>query len=87
MIFLIAVVFFFFFDPKYFQWAANLSTNLIVINNEERTRRKQFMEAFDRHFIKALFTGLDDDPPEFATKPPTVCDSRLPNFSKSGMTK
>lgn len=60
---------------------------MLTIHDEEKLRREDFENTFDRHFLNALFIGLDDDPPAFATQPPAIFDNRLPNLSKLGIKK
>lgn len=57
---------------------------MVNIHDEERLRREDFENTFDQHFLNALFTGLEDEPPAFATQPPAIFDNRLANLSKSG---
>lgn len=42
------------------------------------TRRKDFQSQFDGHFLNALFPGMSDLPPSFATQAPSIFDSSLP---------
>lgn len=58
---------------------------MLTIHREEETRRQNFENVFDQHFLNALFDGLDDKPPAFATQAPTIFDTRLPSLTKSGM--
>lgn len=57
---------------------------MLNIHDEERLRREDFENTFDQHFLNALFTGLEDEPPAFATQPPAIFDNRLPNLTKAG---
>lgn len=57
---------------------------MLNIHDEERLRREDFENTFDQHFLNALFTGLEDEPPAFGTQPPPVFDNRLPNLTKAG---
>lgn len=58
---------------------------MLTIHREEETRRQDFGNVFDQHFLNALFDGLNDKPPAFATEAPTIFDTRLPILTKSGM--
>lgn len=57
---------------------------MLNIHSEERSRREDFENTFDTHFLNGLFIGLDDEPPAFATQAPTIFDNRLPNLTKAG---
>lgn len=65
----------------------DLSSNMLMIHSEERSRREEFETAFGSHFLNGLFTGLDDEPPAFATQAPAIFDNRLPNLTKAGKSK
>lgn len=58
---------------------------MLVIHDEERSRREEFENTFDQHFLNALFSGLDDEPPAFATQTPAIFDNRLPNLTKADL--
>lgn len=58
---------------------------MLTIHREEETRRQDFGNVFDQHFLNALFDGLNDKPPAFATEAPIIFDTRLPNLTKFGM--
>lgn len=66
---------------------SELSSNMLTIHDEERMRREDFENTFDQHFLNALFVGLDDEPPAFATQSPEIFDNRLPNLTKAGTIK
>lgn len=67
-----------------FQWASELSSHLVNIHDDEIIRRQKFESVFEQHFLNALFVGLDDLPPAFATQAPNLFDNRLPKLSKCG---
>lgn len=60
---------------------------MLTFHNEERSRREEFGNTFDQHFLTVLFAGLDDQPPAYATKSPDIFDNRLPNLTKAGATQ
>lgn len=66
------------------QWASDLACHLLTIYNDEVLRRQEFKYSFDGHFLNALFPGIDDFPPKFATEAPSIFDSSLPQLSKNG---
>lgn len=68
------------------QWATELANHMLAIHEEEVLRRQDFGLLFENHFLNALFTGLDDMPPAFATATPPAFDQNLPNLTKSGKT-
>lgn len=69
----------------YFQWANDLANHLLTIHDVELSRRQDFAALFENHFLNALFSGLDDMPPPFATRAPTAFDVSLPNLSQSDL--
>ncbi|XP_031622941.1 RB1-inducible coiled-coil protein 1 isoform X2 [Contarinia nasturtii] len=73
------------FSDAMLKWAAELSSNMFVIHDEERSRREEFENTFDQHFLNALFLGLEDEPPTFATQAPAIFDNRLPNLTKADL--
>ena len=46
--------------------------------------RKSFLQQFSQHFLTALFPGMDDLPPDFATCPPQPFDEDLPKVLAAG---
>lgn len=58
---------------------------MLAIHDEERSRREDFENLFDQHFLNSLFTGLEDEPPIYAAQAPAIFDDRLPNLTRSGM--
>lgn len=60
---------------------------MLTIYGEEKARRQDFENVFDQHFLNALFEGLDDKPPAFATEAPAIFDNRLPNLTRTGKTR
>lgn len=58
-----------------------MACHLLTIHNEEVTKRKEFQSVFEGHFLNALFPGMDDLPPNFATQAPSIFDSSLPKIS------
>lgn len=69
-----------------FQWANELANHMLAIHDEEVLRRQEFGLLFENHFLNALFSGLDDMPPPFATVTPAPFDQNLPHLAKSGET-
>lgn len=63
-----------------FQWANDLASHLLTIHDDELSRRQDFSAIFENHFLNALFNGLDDLPPPFATRSPLIFDANLPNL-------
>lgn len=70
----------------FFQWANELANHMLAIHDEEVLRRQEFGLLFENHFLNALFSGLDDMPPPFATVTPSPFDQNLPHLAKSGKT-
>lgn len=60
---------------------------MVNIHGEERSRREDFENTFEQHFLNGLFNGLDDEPPAFATQAPAIFDNRLPNLTKAGESR
>lgn len=58
-----------------------MACQLLTIYNEEVTRRKDFQAQFEGHFLTALFPGMEDVPPSYATQAPSVFDSGLPKLT------
>lgn len=69
------------FSDAYMQWAISIASRLLRIHNEEVSRRQDFNEVFDGHFLRSLFPGMADMPPGFATQAPPPFDTRLPKLS------
>lgn len=66
------------------KWASNLACHLLNIYNDEVMKRQEFTSTFDGHFLSALFPGIEDMPPPFATEAPSIFDSSLPNLTHTG---
>ncbi|XP_048519094.1 RB1-inducible coiled-coil protein 1-like isoform X3 [Dendroctonus ponderosae] len=75
------------FSQLFLLWASDLACQQLTIYNEEVTRRKDFNALFDGHFLSALFPGMSDIPPTFATEAPTMFDAQLPNVSAEDIEK
>lgn len=69
----------------YPQWGSELASHMLAIHREEESRRQDFENVFDQHFLNALFDGLNDKPPAFATVAPAIFDTRLPSLTNSGI--
>lgn len=57
-----------------------MASHLLTIHDDELSRRQGFSAIFENHFLNALFNGLDDLPPPFATRAPLMFDASLPNL-------
>ncbi|KAI4504496.1 hypothetical protein M0802_000046 [Mischocyttarus mexicanus] len=73
------------FSQSFLVWASNLACQLLAAHTEELTRRREFQNKFEGHFLNTLFPGLDDTPPPFATEAPSVFDNALPKLTASDM--
>ncbi|KAK0161341.1 hypothetical protein PV327_009821 [Microctonus hyperodae] len=73
------------FSQAFLVWAENLACQLLTAHRDEITRRREFQNKFDGHFLNTLFPGLEDTPPPFATEAPTVFDSGLPKLTAEDM--
>lgn len=51
------------------------------------TRRKKFCDLFEGHFLNALFPGMTDVPPPFATEPPAIFDTKLPKVNEEDVER
>nr|XP_023021449.1 RB1-inducible coiled-coil protein 1 [Leptinotarsa decemlineata] len=63
-------------------WGEELSNNFLALHTKELERRKQFDMEFKGHFLKTLFPGMNDIPPEFATRPPPPFDEEMPDITE-----
>ncbi|XP_074031330.1 autophagy-related 17 [Leptinotarsa decemlineata] len=68
--------------PVFQQWGEELSNNFLALHTKELERRKQFDMEFKGHFLKTLFPGMNDIPPEFATRPPPPFDEEMPDITE-----
>lgn len=73
------------FSNHFLAWANDLANHLLTIHDVELSRRQDFAALFENHFLNALFNGLDDMPPPFATRAPTAFDVSLPNLSQTDL--
>lgn len=69
------------FSEAFLVWAGDIACQLYAVHSEELMRRKAFQEEFEDHFLTALFPGLEDVPPPFATQAPAAFDEKLPRLS------
>ncbi|XP_017768495.1 PREDICTED: RB1-inducible coiled-coil protein 1 isoform X6 [Nicrophorus vespilloides] len=69
------------FSQSFLMWASELACHVLTIHNEEVARRKEFQSMFEGHFLNALFPGMEDMPPTFATQTPSIFDSSLPKVT------
>lgn len=69
------------FSQSFLMWASELACHVLTIHNEEVARRKEFQSMFEGHFLNALFPGMEDMPPTFATQTPLIFDSSLPKVT------
>ncbi|CAH1965747.1 unnamed protein product [Acanthoscelides obtectus] len=75
------------FSQSFLLWASEVACHMLTIHNEEMTRRKDFQAQFEGHFLSALFPGMDDLPPSFATQPPSIFDSALPTITQEDIER
>lgn len=75
------------FSQLFLLWASDLACQQLTIHNEEMTRRKEFSAQFEGHFLNALFPGMGDVPPPFATEAPSMFDAKLPQITEDDMEK
>ncbi|KAK0157667.1 hypothetical protein PV328_011378 [Microctonus aethiopoides] len=73
------------FSQAFLVWAENLACQLLTAHRDEITRRREFQNKFEGHFLNTLFPGLEDTPPPFATEAPTVFDGGLPKLTAEDM--
>ncbi|OQR74744.1 RB1-inducible coiled-coil protein 1-like [Tropilaelaps mercedesae] len=66
------------FSTQFLKWAGSLSTHCKEVYRSELAKRRAYREQTRSHFVRALFSGLDDVPPPYATTTPTAFDDRLP---------
>lgn len=66
------------FSQAFLVWATSLACQLLTVHSEEISRRREFQNKFEGHFLNTLFPGLEDTPPPFATQAPNVFDGGLP---------
>ncbi|XP_066593952.1 RB1-inducible coiled-coil protein 1 isoform X2 [Prorops nasuta] len=69
------------FSEAFLSWARNLACRLMLIHSEELSRRREFDEKFQNHFLTTMFPGLNDVPPPFAIEAPSVFDTDLPQLT------
>uniref|UniRef100_A0A224Z7I7 RB1-inducible coiled-coil protein 1 n=1 Tax=Rhipicephalus zambeziensis TaxID=60191 RepID=A0A224Z7I7_9ACAR len=69
------------FSHNFLQWAGMLSSQCQQLHLLEVQARKDFNSQFSKHFLHALFPGMDDLPPPFATRNPKSFDDNLPLLS------
>ncbi|KAH6921453.1 hypothetical protein HPB50_000601 [Hyalomma asiaticum] len=69
------------FSQTFLQWAGMLSSQCQRLHQLEVQARKDFNSQFSKHFLHALFPGMDDLPPPFATRNPRSFDENLPPLS------
>uniref|UniRef100_A0AC35U564 ATG11 domain-containing protein n=1 Tax=Rhabditophanes sp. KR3021 TaxID=114890 RepID=A0AC35U564_9BILA len=53
------------FSREFTGWLTKFISNLSTFIKEENDMRQVFFAKFDRHFLKQLFSGLDDNVPNF----------------------
>lgn len=51
---------------------------MMARHSDEIAKRKNFKSQFEGHFLSPLFPGLEDIPPAFATRAPSIFDHNLP---------
>lgn len=66
------------FSGQFLQWAGTLSSHCQQLHHNEVQARRDFNNEFSKHFLHALFPGMDDLPPSFATRNPRLFDENLP---------
>lgn len=73
------------FSHNFLQWAGMLSSQCQQLHHLEVQARKDFNSQFSKHFLHALFPGMDDLPPPFATRNPRSFDDNLPPLSSEDL--
>lgn len=66
------------FSGQFLQWTGTLSSQCQQLHHNEVQARRDFNNEFSKHFLHALFPGMDDLPPSFATRNPRLFDENLP---------
>lgn len=67
------------FSTRFRRWSTALAEFGQRLYQQECERRESFRQVLDGHFLKAIFTGLDDELPKFAVTKPPEFDLHLPN--------
>lgn len=75
------------FSQAFLLFASDMACHLLTIYNDEVTRRKEFQAQFEGHFLYALFPGMNDMPPSYATQAPSIFDSGLPRLTVEDVLK
>ncbi|KZS15636.1 RB1-inducible coiled-coil protein [Daphnia magna] len=71
------------FSTKFIEWAETLSGYARIVNQDEASLRKSFIETCEGHFLTQLFPGIVEQfSPSFATSPPSPFDTNLPPVSE-----
>uniref|UniRef100_T1J8T9 RB1-inducible coiled-coil protein 1 n=1 Tax=Strigamia maritima TaxID=126957 RepID=T1J8T9_STRMM len=66
------------FSKAFLEWSTSISQQALELHTNEVSQRKCFYDKISNHFLRTLFTGMDDTPPPFATEAPPPFDTKLP---------
>jgi hypothetical protein len=66
------------FIQDFMSWTSSLVEKSRALAKNETIVRETFSLKLDRHFLRALFTGMSDVLPDFAVEPPQPFDLNLP---------
>ncbi|CAG0920024.1 unnamed protein product [Notodromas monacha] len=69
------------FSDAYAAWSSEVATRAQELYEEEVTFREGLNNQLRSHFLLQLFPGMNELPPDFATKAPDLFDQSLPNVT------
>uniref|UniRef100_A0A131XVB8 RB1-inducible coiled-coil protein 1 n=1 Tax=Ixodes ricinus TaxID=34613 RepID=A0A131XVB8_IXORI len=73
------------FSLHFLEWAGSLSSHCQKLHQNEVETRNAFNSQFSKHFLRALFPGMQDLPPPFATRNPKPFDDHLPPLASEDL--
>ncbi|XP_015785734.1 RB1-inducible coiled-coil protein 1 [Tetranychus urticae] len=76
-----------FTSQRFLSWAKNVAIQSRAFYEKEMETRNEFESKISQHFLKSLFSGINDRPPQFATQEPEPFDDKLPEVTQCDIQK
>lgn len=74
-------------SQKFLTWACAVANQSRDFYDKEIELRRDFEGKTSQHFLKALFWGMGDEPPQFANQAPEPFDDKLPEITECDIIK
>ncbi|XP_074601632.1 autophagy-related 17 [Brevipalpus obovatus] len=69
-------------SKHFLEWGSDMAKSSSTFLDGEKLQRKSFHDKVASHFLRRVFRGMEDEPPDFARYPPPQFDNDLPQITQ-----